>query len=235
MISINSNWPNKWFYFQFHELRQLMLSDKSEVKFVQSLSDCNRWEAMGGKSGLLFYKTTDDRFVIKQMSRFEYQSFLDFAPHYFQYLKQSVEHGTKTLLGKIVGVYKVGFKNSVTGSGMNMEFLIMENLFYGKEVSRSYDLKGSVRNRLISEGDTQHGMVLLDENLLRVSCESPLYVNQQDKDVLNEAIKRDAGFLASHQMMDYSLLAGICDADNKLVVGIIDYIRTFTWDKKLET
>ena len=92
-----------------------------------------------------------------------------------------------------------------------------------------------MRNRLISEGDTQHGMVLLDENLLRVSCESPLYVNQQDKDILNEAIKRDAGFLASHQMMDYSLLAGICDNDNKLVVGIIDYIRTFTWDKKLET
>lgn len=224
-----------YFTSQFHNLRQLILSDKSEVKFVQSLSDCCRWEAMGGKSGLLFYKTADDRFVIKQMSRFEYQSFLDFAPHYFQYLKQSVESGAKTLLGKIVGVYKVGFKNSVTGTGMNMEFLIMENLFFGKVVSRSYDLKGSVRNRLISEGDTQHGMVLLDENLLRVSCESPLYVNQQDKDILNEAIKRDAGFLASHQMMDYSLLAGICDNDNKLVVGIIDYIRTFTWDKKLET
>ena len=224
-----------YFTSQFHHLRQLILSDKSEVKFVQSLSDCCRWEAMGGKSGLLFYKTADDRFVIKQMSRFEYQSFLDFAPHYFQYLKQSVESGAKTLLGKIVGVYKVGFKNSVTGTGMNMEFLIMENLFFEKEVSRSYDLKGSVRNRLISEGDTQHGMVLLDENLLRVSCESPLYVNQQDKDILNEAIKRDAGFLASHQMMDYSLLAGICDNDNKLVVGIIDYIRTFTWDKKLET
>ena len=108
---------------------------------------------MGGKSGLLFYKTTDDRFVIKQMSRFEYQSFLDFAPHYFQYLTQSVELGTKTLLAKIVGVYKVGFRNSVTGSGINMEFLIMENLFYGKEVTKSYDLKGSVRNRLMAEPD----------------------------------------------------------------------------------
>jgi 1-phosphatidylinositol-3-phosphate 5-kinase len=53
--------------------------------------------------------------------------------------------------------------------------------------------------------------------------------------VLNEAVKRDTAFLASHHMMDYSLLAGICDKDNKLVVGIIDYIRTFTWDKKLET
>ena len=77
-------------------------------------------------------------------------------------------------------------------------------------------------------------MVLQDENLLKVSCESPLYVNQEDKDVLMDAIKRDSAFLASHHMMDYSLLAGICEDNNTLVVGIIDYIRTFTWDKKIE-
>ena len=50
-----------------------------------------------------------------------------------------------------------------------------------------------------------------------------------------DAIKRDTAFLATHHMMDYSLLAGICRNSGELVVGIIDYIRTFTWDKKLET
>ena len=35
--------------------------------------------------------------------------------------------------------------------------------------------------------------------------------------------------------MDYSLLVGVDEANHELVVGIIDYIRTFTWDKKLET
>ena len=35
-------------------------------------------EAMGGKSGLFFYKTMDDQLVLKQMSRFEYLAFLDF-------------------------------------------------------------------------------------------------------------------------------------------------------------
>ena len=225
-----------YFTAEFHALRQQILSDKTGLKFVKSLAECSRWEAMGGKSGLLFFKTADDRFVLKQMNKFEYQSFLEFAPHYFEYIKQSLQNNVKTLLGKIVGVYKVGFKNSVTGAGMSMEFLIMENLFYAKQVSKSYDLKGSVRNRLILEADSQQqGMVLLDENLLRVSCEEPLYVSKEDKDALNEAIKRDAAFLASHHMMDYSLLAGICGEDNSLVVGIIDYIRTFTWDKKLET
>ena len=64
----------------------------------------DRWEVMGGKSSLIFYKTTDDRFVLKQMSRFEYLAFLDFA--------------------------------SLYNSGMSMEFLITENLFYNKKIRR---------------------------------------------------------------------------------------------------
>ena len=225
-----------YFTAEFHKLRQSILKETSErqEKFVQSLASCSRWEAMGGKSGLLFYKTLDDRFVLKQLSIFESQSFLDFAPHYFSYIEQSLKNNVKTLLGKIVGVFKVGFKNSVSGAGMNLEFLIMENLFYNRKVSKSYDLKGSVRNRLIKQDAGSQGIVGLDENFLQVSCEKPLYVNQQDKDILNAAIKRDASFLASHHMMDYSLLVGICNEENALVVGIIDYIRTFTWDKKLE-
>ena len=64
--------------------------------------------------------------------------------------------------------------------------------------------------------------------------ERPLYVNMADKNSLNRVIKRDVTFMASHRMMDYSLLVGICGIST-LVIGIIDYIRIFTWDKKLET
>jgi len=53
----------------------------------------------------------------------------------------SVETGIETLLGKIVGVYKIGFKNAATGAGLKMDVLIIENLFYEKKVDRSYDLK----------------------------------------------------------------------------------------------
>lgn len=35
--------------------------------------------------------------------------------------------------------------------------------------------------------------------------------------------------------MDYSLVVGVDSAKNELVVGIVDYIRTYTWDKKLES
>ncbi|KAJ3336045.1 1-phosphatidylinositol-3-phosphate 5-kinase, partial [Kappamyces sp. JEL0680] len=35
--------------------------------------------------------------------------------------------------------------------------------------------------------------------------------------------------------MDYSLLVGIDTNSQELVIGIVDFIRTFTWDKKLES
>lgn len=36
-------------------------------------------------------------------------------------------------------------------------------------------------------------------------------------------------------VMDYSLLVGIDEEKKELVIGIIDYLRQYTWDKQLET
>ena len=52
-----------------------------------------------------------------------------------------------------------------------------------------------------------------------------------DKNSLNQEVKRDTKFPASHshRKMDFSLLIGICDKKSVLVVGISDYIRSFMW------
>ena len=55
-------------------------------RFIRSLSRCFTWLARGGKSGSKFCKTLDDRLILKQMSKPEIQSFLDFAPKYFEYI-----------------------------------------------------------------------------------------------------------------------------------------------------
>ena len=95
-----------------------------------------------------------------------------------------------------------------------------------------------------------------------VMVDHPLHVRQHAKHVLTEAIVTDTHFLSSHLVMDYSLLVGVDETNKQLVVGIIglclspfcvrhlgcqlitfhlvfvafysDYIRTFTWDKKME-
>ncbi|KAG5306952.1 FYV1 kinase, partial [Acromyrmex insinuator] len=225
-----------YFAAQFAALRENVLPC-GEDGFTRSLSRTVQWAARGGKSGSAFCKSRDDRFIIKEMSRLDMQIFLDFAPNYFAYMERCQQTKQPTLLGKIVGVYRVSFKNNTTNAALRTSVLVMENLFYNRIITDKFDLKGSVRNRLANPDNTCHEgeLVLLDENLLNMSCDSPLYIRSHSKAVLNRAIEQDTKFLADNSVMDYSLLVGLEPSSDELVLGIIDYIRTFTWDKKLET
>ena len=50
-----------------------------------------------------------------------------------------------------------------------MDLLVMENVFYGRSISEKYDLKGSIRNRLVDTSRVEDSqLVLWDENLLKV-------------------------------------------------------------------
>lgn len=100
------------------------------------------------------------------MSRIEMQIFLDFAPNYFAYMEKCQQTKQPTLLGKIIGVYRVSFKNNTTNVGVRTSVLVMENLFYNRAITDKFDLKGSVRNRLVNPDMCEGELVLLDENLL---------------------------------------------------------------------
>ena len=89
---------------QFHAVRQGFLCEKTgqpnrpenqniEQSYIESLSSAYSWAASGGKSGASFARTSDDRFVIKCISRTELQMFLDCAPAYFEYLSKAFFHG----------------------------------------------------------------------------------------------------------------------------------------------
>ncbi|KAM9664643.1 1-phosphatidylinositol 3-phosphate 5-kinase isoform 9-T10 [Trichechus inunguis] len=220
---------------EFHKMREVILGS-GEEDFIRSLSHSSPWQARGGKSGAAFYATEDDRFILKQMPRLEVQSFLDFAPHYFNYITNAVQQKRPTALAKILGVYRIGYKNSQNNTEKKLDLLVMENLFYGRKMAQVFDLKGSLRNRNVKTdtGKESCDVVLLDENLLKMVRDNPLYIRSHSKAVLRASIHSDSHFLSSHLIIDYSLLVGRDDTNNELVVGIIDYIRTFTWDKKLE-
>ncbi|XP_023318163.1 1-phosphatidylinositol 3-phosphate 5-kinase isoform X2 [Trichogramma pretiosum] len=225
-----------YFAAQFAALRESVLLC-GEDGYTRSLARSIQWAARGGKSGSTFSKTRDDRFILKEMTRMDLQIFLDFAPNYFAYMEKCQQTKQPTLLGKIVGIYRVSFKNNTTNAALRTSVLVMENLFYNRSITDKFDLKGSQRNRLVNLEDFDHEgeLVLLDENLLNMSCDSPLYIRPHAKAVLNKAIEEDTKFLADNCVMDYSLLVGLEPNSDELVIGIIDYLRTFTWDKKIET
>ncbi|KAH9178847.1 hypothetical protein EDB89DRAFT_1901620 [Lactarius sanguifluus] len=221
---------------QFDALRRTYDCHKS---MIESLARCVKWNASGGKSGSAFLKTLDDRFIAKEMSKIEFQTMESFAPSYFAYMSSAVSANRPTLLAKVLGCYKISFKKSGKDKGSGrwkstqMNLIVMENLFYDRRFSKIYDLKGSTRNRHVKSTGRENE-VLLDENLVQSAHLAPFYLREHSKRILRGALYNDSKFLADINVMDYSLVVGVDSEKNELVVGIVDYVRTYTLDKKLE-
>ncbi|KAH9949349.1 hypothetical protein B0H21DRAFT_777324 [Amylocystis lapponica] len=205
---------------QFDALRRTYDCERS---MIESLARCVKWDASGGKSGSAFLKTLDDRFIAKELSRAELQAMETFAPAYFDYMSSAVVASRPTLLAKLFGCFKITFRKTHKHQGSSkskptqMNLLVMENLFYDRRFSKIYDLKVY----------WQRNEVLLDENLVETAHLTPFYLREHSKRILR--VPRDIN------VMDYSLVVGVDSVKNELVVGIVDYIRTYTWDKKLES
>ncbi|KAF2192109.1 hypothetical protein K469DRAFT_620091 [Zopfia rhizophila CBS 207.26] len=203
-------------------------------RFVESLSRCSKWDSKGGKSKSIFLKTLDDRFVLKSLSPIEVNAFFRFAPNYFAFTHQNLFKGLPSVIAKMFGLFQVQIKTP-TGRDFDWFILVMENLFYDREPNRRYDLKGSMRNRKI-QSTGERDEVLLDENLVDIIySETPIFVREHTKKLLKASVWNDTLFLSQQNVMDYSLMAGFDDTRREIVVGIIDCIRTYTWDKKLES
>ncbi|CAI0396239.1 unnamed protein product [Linum tenue] len=217
---------------EFRELRNHCCP--SELDFIASLSRCKNWEAKGGKSKCFFAKTLDDRFIIKEIKKTEFDSFVKFGPEYFKYMNESFELGNQTCLAKVLGIYQVIVRPPKGGKEMRNDLMVMENLTFGRDITRRYDLKGALHARYTTVINGP-GEVLLDQNFVDDMNSSPLYVSNTTKRYLERAVWNDTIFLNSINVMDYSLFVGVDVQRQELVCGIIDYLRQYTLDKQLET
>ncbi|KAL4784555.1 hypothetical protein BJX76DRAFT_326906 [Aspergillus varians] len=203
-------------------------------RIVESLSRCAKWDSKGGKTNSLFLKTLDDRFILKSLSPIETQAFLKFAPAYFQIMSEALFHELPSAIAKMFGFYQVIIKDPATNTEFNWFLLLMENLFYDRVPTRIFDLKGSMRNRKV-QSTGERNEVLLDENMVDFIYETPLFSREHSKKLLSQSVWNDTLFLGRQNVMDYSLMIAIDESRSELVVGVIDCIRTYTWDKKLES
>lgn len=90
----------------FATLRKLCVAG-GEDSFLASMRRCVPWAAQGGKSNVFFAKTRDDRYIIKQLTKSEKQSVLEYAPDYFKHLQASLVGEGTSCLAKILGIYQV--------------------------------------------------------------------------------------------------------------------------------
>ena len=213
-----------------------------------SLTKSNVWsDVSGGKSKATFYKTSDEKYLFKSISQYEFNMFLKIAFAYFNHIDKYLFHNMPSLLMKILGVYKIKIKkqdeNKCTVE--NYYLMMMENLNYGFHLKTgnklSYDLKGSTINRYIKKKEKmeKNNVVLLDSNFKEdFQCE-PIPLERNLFGLLLLSVYNDTLFLFKMGIVDYSLLLYINKQDEKsknnlIRVGIIDFIRKYTWDKQIE-
>ena len=137
-------------------------------RIIESLSRCLKWDSKGGKTKSVFLKTLDDRLVMKSLSPIETSAFLKFAPAYFNIMAEALFHDLPSVIAKMLGFFQVVIKNPLTNTEIKLDLLVMENLFYDRSPSRTFDLKGSMRNRKIQSTGEQRGLVdVLDHVLVQ--------------------------------------------------------------------
>ena len=57
-----------------------------------------------------------------------------------------------------------------------MDILVMENIFYNRDLFPIYDLKGSERARLARDDPSDPARVLMDQNLMQSNLNDPILV-----------------------------------------------------------
>ncbi|KAF8900880.1 hypothetical protein CPB84DRAFT_1747322 [Gymnopilus junonius] len=207
----------------------------SNDAFVKSLARSANWAAVGGKSKSNFWKTGDERFIIKTLVNAwnvaDLQVLNDLAPSYFRYMDSTASRAT--VLAKLVGFYTIEIRNLETGNVQSKaDLLVMENLFYGQKISKTFDLKGIQGRKVKSRGDTTK--TLFDGEWIEGQQRTLTLVRPHSKVVLREAIKNDAEFLSRSNIMDYSLLLGVDEGKKEIVCGLVDTIGSYTIAKTLE-
>ncbi|CAH0490863.1 unnamed protein product [Peronospora farinosa] len=116
----------------FQNIREICGIDNE--MYEQSFADTLLERASEGKSGMLFYFTSDRKYLVKTMTKKEHSFLLEVLPLYHQYiLKQP-----NSLLCRFLGCHSMQLP-----VGWNkMFFVVMKNIFPDGPVDERYDLKG---------------------------------------------------------------------------------------------
>ena len=277
-----------YFPKQFEALRTLYCDTYSE--FILSTSKNKEWsDVSGGKSKADFYKSIDEKYIFKCISKIEFDMFIKSAYEYFIHMQKYLFEKMPSLLAKILGIYEIEINEEYELKQEKYYVVLMENIYYGlienniddknikdhlgisfkkinntfggskknnifnsiinkennenykdiyfeKKDFKCYDLKGSKVRRYIQKDNIKDNQVLLDTNFIEDFNSELIIINRNIDKLFKNALHNDTLFLSNLNIIDYSLFLLINNKnENKLIkFGIIDYIRKYTWDKKLE-
>lgn len=104
---------------------------------------------------------------------------------------------------------QVTVRQPKSGKEIRHDLMVMENLSFGRKITRQYDLKGALHARFTATSANGAEDVLLDQNFVNDMNKSPLYVSKTSKQNLQRAVYNDTAFLTVSSSFSLSLMTHI--------------------------
>lgn len=222
----------------FARLRSLF--GVSEELFAHSFStESGLWCKRGAKANNFFY-TSNKNFIVRIITEKEAKFFKSTFDDYFKHMIAN----PKTLLCVICGLYTM----STSAVGQEMNVVILRNFFpTEKPLRHIFDLRGTTIGKTQTESDRDSAISLKDLDFVHYYNGIPLSAG--DRETTIKALEKDCEFLASHQMVDYSLVLGVhlpgngnapspaAAKDEDAIVpfyGIVGLFTKYSLNRKLE-
>ena len=150
-----------------------------------------------GKSGSFFFYSNDGRFLVKTISKSEVVCLKRILPLYYNHISQHPE----SLIVRILG-----FHEMILSDSDKVNFIVMGNVFSSsRSLTELYDLKGSTHGRRNPDGFCKKDLDLLEKG-------RKFQIGLENKLNYMKIIESDVEFLSKCNLLDYSLIVGVCKA-----------------------
>ncbi|KAK6201156.1 uncharacterized protein RJT21DRAFT_1110 [Scheffersomyces amazonensis] len=160
-----------------------------------------------GKSGAIFFYSSDYRYLIKTIHHSEHRQLRRILKHYYQYVKEN----PNTLISQFYGLHRI--KMPFSGGFAKHHFVVMNNLFPPfRDIHLKYDIKGSTLGRITRIDPRLTDLskyTLKDLNFLEQH--QLIKFGPEKRNIFLKQLQSDVQFLKDANAMDYSLLVGIHD------------------------
>jgi 1-phosphatidylinositol-4-phosphate 5-kinase len=170
-----------------------------------------------GKSGSFFYYTADGKYMMKTISEKEHALLKTMLKQYFDHLMQN----PGTLLVRFLGLHGLRLQKRMKGSKSfrrstrKIYFIVMGNMFNTPfDIQRRYDLKGSWVGRQTPDASHDPSVALKDVDFKE--AEVRMRIGKDRRLQLITQMESDTKFLRDNNIIDYSLLLGIHEADSSI-------------------
>ena len=257
--------------FKFHGphlFNHLLKKDADTINIQESLDFTANSKTIkkassvdGGKGGEFFFFSSDNKLIIKTISKVELDKLIRILPSYVAHFEESPH----SLIAKYYGVFTLSRENIYEQE----HFVVMRNVsgMPSKYILRVYDMKGSTFDReklknvnLTGLNELNSKGTLKDMDFLKY--EKRMYIKPELRHSFITQALVDATFFQSKNLMDYSLIVFVfnrrqyladygelplsskynkfaslestVDEDLSYNIGIIDYLQSYNINKMAE-